>query len=137
MEIKGKPHAQLIVIRSEVIDASGNSAVSAIDAVRAGTTTDHRYAYVYSVIGRKLNKYIRKYRTVTAVTNASQADFFVVFNLLGYRHVLYSYYPYGEMFVVTNSSDDIRLLWKTQKAMSAEDAANKLIEALKVINGQK
>lgn len=138
VEIKGKLNAHLIVIRSGVLEASGDSAASVVEAVRAGATTDRRHSYVYSVIGRKLNKYIRKYKTLSAVEKPSQADFFIVFNLLGYRRILYSYYPYGEMFVITNRTDGpARVLWRTPKEATAEDATQKLIAALKLINGQR
>jgi hypothetical protein len=136
-EIKEKPRAQLLIIRSAVLDAS-DPAKGAVDAVRAGQQTERRHRYPYAVIAKKLNDYIRKYGSLTDAEDAEHADYVIVFNLMRYRRILNSIYPSGEMYVISyRPPGPARVLWKTEKEMLAEDAVNSLIRALKIVHGQR
>ena len=137
-EIRGKRRVHLLVIRSNTVDASGDPAQVAVEAVREGRRTERRFRYTYATIGKKLNKYIREYQGISGVSDPTQADYVIVFNLLRYRRILNSVYPEGEMFVVSYSPPaPARVLWRTEKEMLADDAAAKLVKALKGVNGQR
>ena len=135
-EIRGKRRAHLLVMRSNTVNVGGDPAQVAVDAVRSGMRTERRLRYTFSVIGKKLNKYIRDYQLISGVGDPTQADFVIVFNLLRYRRILNSIYPEGEMYVVSYNAPGLaRVLWQTEKQMLAEDAASKLVKALKEVNG--
>jgi hypothetical protein len=137
-EIKGKQRAKLLVIRSKVLDVSGDSSLAALEAVQTGEETERRQTHAFVVIARKLNKYLRKYKNMVAVSNHTDADYVIVFNLLRYRRILYTAFPSGELFVVAKDpAGKPRVIWRTEKEMLAEDAANKLIDAMKVVHGQR
>jgi hypothetical protein len=138
LEIKGKRRAKFLVIRSEVVNAKGDSSDAAIAAITSGRDTEQKHWLAYSVIARKLNKYIRQYKTMTAAEGTSEVDFYIVFNLAGYRRTINGIYASGELFVIAPSpSGSPRILWRSEKEMFAEDAASSLIRALKVVYGQK
>lgn len=140
-ELRGKQRALLLVKRSLVLDAKdlGRSIIEeAYQADRRGNNTNR---FVFGTIGRKLNEYIRKHKSMSAVERATDADFIIFFNLLEHRRMLYSYYPYGEMFVILNQPQGSnlapRIVWKTDRVLWAEDAAKKFIKELKRVRGER
>jgi hypothetical protein len=136
-EIKGKRTARLVVIRPSTIDFNDPSR-AAVEAVRSGQITGRRQWYAYAVIAKKLNKYIKKYGTMAGAEDVLKADYVIVFNLLRYRRMLYSYYPSGEMYVISyQDPGPARILWKTGKEMLAEEATSELIRAMKTALGQR
>lgn len=139
-ELRNRRRVLLLVQRSNVVDSRGITRTILSEAYKAGPDARARYPRVYNSIARKLNKYIRKYRSVSAVQNVSEADFIIFFNLLEYRRPLGFPYPYGEMFVILNekSSDkQPRIIWRSRKSsMWVEDAAEDLIRDLKNARGE-
>jgi hypothetical protein len=93
----------------------------------------------HNVIARKLNSYLKKYRSVSAAWHFDDADVIVFFNLIGFRRVLYNHYPHGELFVLVKGSEKEKLevVWKSSKVMYADDAASEFIKKLKEIRGEK
>jgi hypothetical protein len=97
----------------------------------------------YRVIATKLNKYARRYGTLTPVETREDADFIIVFKIMQEHRSLIDGQPYsyGKMFVVTRDGGDEdrpRLVWQSKGEMSlAEDAAGELIHALKAMRGER
>ena len=140
LEIRTRRHVLLLVRRSAVIDSRGQARSILNEVYRSDVEPARQYGRIYNEIAGKLNKYMRKYRSISAVNDISSAEFIVFFNLLEYRRPLGQPYPYGEMFVILNEksgSGQPRIIWKTRKSpVSVEDAVNELIRDLKVTRGE-
>lgn len=140
-ELKDKQRVLLLVTRSSVIDSRGLGKSVIADAYKADPQHTRRYRYTFNSIALKLNKYIRKYHSISAVDQITNADYILLFNLLEYRRSLGAAYPYGEMYAILNqppdSGDPPRIVWKAKKVMWAEDAAKEFIKSLKAVRGEK
>jgi hypothetical protein len=144
-EIRDKRAMMLIVGRSFAVDARTPAEVSAEDVRTALETTRVRKTLsAYRLIANKLNKYIRKYRSMTSVETRGDADFLVVFKIMQEHRSLIDGQPftYGKLFVVVAGGDGKwsrpRLIWQSKGEMSlAEDAAGALVKALKAMRGEK
>ena len=136
-ELKGKRRVRLLVIRPRTVSVADPALVAA-DAVREGAETDQRYGRVHDAIAKRLNKYINKYRSMEGAPRAEAADYVIVFNLVRFKRVLNTLYPWGEMYVITyREPGPPRVLWKTPKEMFYDDATGDLIKALKRMRGEK
>lgn len=141
-EIKDKRAAMLVVGRSFAVDARAPSEVSAEDVRTMLDAPRPRVGLnAYRVIGARLNRYIRRYHSLTSVETRADADFFVVFEIMQERHSLIDGRPfsYGKLFVVTlGAGGTPRILWESKGDMLiAEDAAGDLIKALKESRGER
>src|SRR6476646_6915959 len=139
-EVRDKHRVLLIVFRSSVLDASDNERAIIDQVLKADPIPRGRYQWVYGLIAKKLNAYIRKYRSLTAATDLSDADYVIYFNLIEYRRILNTIYPYGELFVIVKGSPENqkppRIVWKAKKVLWAGDAINDLIKDLKMVRGE-
>ena len=139
-EIRHMQSALLVVFKSRVIDVTDGERAIIQDVLKADPEPTGRYRWVYSQIARKLNKYIKKYKSLSAATELAQADYVIYFNVVEFRRILYSYYPYGELFVIVKGSPEQlkppRIVWRTKKMMFAEDAIGVLIKDLKILRGE-
>jgi hypothetical protein len=141
LEIKERRRAILIVVRSSVI-VVGNSGAAIIDeALKTGPRDVRRHYYPYNVIAGKLNQYMRKHRSMSAVERVEQADYIIYFNLVEYRRTINGVYPYGELYVILNrgagDAKPARIIWKTGKPMWAEDAVKAFLGELKRVRGER
>ncbi len=140
-ELRDKQRVLLLVTRSSVIDSRSIGKSVIADAYKADSRRTRRYLHAFSTIAQKLNKYIRKYHSISAVDRIADADYILFFNLLEYRRSLGAAYPYGEMYVILNQPPDSghppRIVWKAKKVLWAEDAANEFIKSLKAVRGEK
>jgi hypothetical protein len=122
------------------VDARGLTQTILTEAYRADPDARSRYPRLYNLLAQKLNAYMRRYRSITAAQDVSNADFIVLFNLLEFRRPLGTPYPYGEMFVILNKTPGGRephIIWKTRKnGMYAEDAIGDFIKELKTVRGE-
>lgn len=137
-ELREKRRVFLLVARSRVVDVRGPDPAALLQAHGDGKLRAHPYPH--NVIARKLNEYLRKNRSLTAVRQVSAADFVLYFNVLEYRRTLNGVYPYGELFVILNGGGGEpppRIIWKTKKARWAEDAAKEFLTELKRVRGEK
>ena len=141
IEIKDRQRVVLLIMRSSVIDASGSDDSIVAEALAAEPRETLRHRYPYRVIGRRLNEYIRKYRSIRPVHEIAQADFILYFKLVEYRRLLNGYYPYGELFVIVNPRHEERrpahVIWKTKKVAFAEDAVKDFLKELKRVRGER
>ena len=136
-EVRSKRLVRLLVVRPRTVSAS-DPTQGVVEAVTSGAETSPRLRWTHDLIAQRLNKYIRKYRSMTAIPPGVEPDYFIVFHLLRYRVVLNGVYPTGEMYVVSyKAPGPPRILWRTRKEMFEEDATKELLKALKASRGEK
>ena len=139
-EIRDKQNALLVVFKSRVIDAGDRERAIIDDVLTADPEPKGRYRWVYSQLAKKLNNYIRKYRSVTPAHELAEADYVIFFNVVEFRWILNTLYPYGELFVIVKGSPETlkppRVVWRAKKMLIAEDAIGDLIKDLKAVRGE-
>lgn len=139
-EVRDKRNVLLIVFKSRVLDVSDRERAIIEDVLKADPQPKGRYRWVYSQLAAKLNKYMKKYRSLSAATELSEADYVIFFNVVEFRRILNTVYPYGELFVIVKGSPETlkppRVVWKARKVLFAEDAIGDLIKDLKAIRGE-
>ena len=139
-EVRDKHRALLMVFRSNVLDASDNERAIIDQVLKADPRPKGRNQWVYGLLAKKLNAYIRKYQSLSAARDLSDADYVIYFNLIEYRRILGTVYPYGELFVIVKGSPETqkppRVIWKAKKVLMAGDAISSLIKELKNLRGE-
>jgi hypothetical protein len=129
-EIRDKQSALLVVFKSQVLDANDRERSIIEDVLKADPEPK----------AQKLNKYIRKYKSLTAATELADADYVIFFNVVEFRRILNTPYPYGELFVIVKGSPDAQqpphIVWRAKKMLIAEDAIGNLIKDLKAVRGE-
>jgi hypothetical protein len=140
IEVRDKRRALLLVFRSSILDAGNNERAIIDQVLKADPQPKGRYQWVYGQLAKKLNAYIRKYQSLTAAQDLSDADYVIYFNLIEYRRILNTVYPYGELFVIVKGSPETnkppRVVWKAKKILWAGDAITSLIKELKTLRGE-
>jgi hypothetical protein len=139
-EVRHMRRALLVVFKSRVINVNDREGAIIQDVLKADVEPKGAYRWVYSQMAQKLNKYIRKYRSLRPARDIAEADYVIYFNVVEFRRILYSYYPYGELFVIVKGSPETlkppRVVWRTKKMAIAEDAIGDLIKELKILRGE-
>jgi hypothetical protein len=139
-EIRNMQNALLVVFKSNVLDVSDREHTIIQDVLKANPIPQGRYRWVYMQLARKLNNYIRKYKSLSAATELAEADYVIFFNVVEFRRILYTYYPYGELFVIVKGSPEKlkppRIVWRARKMLIADDAIGELIKDLKAARGE-
>ena len=139
-EIRDKQSALLVVFKSRVIDVNDRERAIMEDVLKADPEPKGRYRWVYSQLARKLNNYMRKYRSLRAASELANADYVIFFNVVEFRRILNTPYPYGELFVIVKGSPERqkppRIVWRAKKVLFAEDAISDLIKDLKAVRGE-
>jgi len=139
-EIRNMQNALLLVFKSRVLDVSDRERAIIQDVLKADPMPQGRYRWIYTQLAHKLNKYIRKYKSLSAASELANADYVIFFNVVEFRRILYTYYPYGELFVIAKGSPEKlkppRIVWKARKMLIPEDAIGELIKDLKAARGE-
>ena len=139
-EVRDKRSALLVVFKSRVLDVSDRERAIIDDVLKADPEPKGRYRWVYSQLAKKLNKYIHKYKSLASARALSDADYVIFFNVVEFRRILDTPYPYGELFVIVKGSPDTlkppRVIWRARKVLFAEDAIGELIKDLKTLRGE-
>lgn len=139
-EVRDKRKALLVVYKSRVIDAGDRERAIIEDVLKADPEPKGRYRWVYTQLAKKLNKYINKYNSLRPARELSEADYVIFFNVVEFRRILNTPYPYGELFVIVKGSPETlkppRIVWRARKVLYAEDAIGDLIKDLKAIRGE-
>ena len=139
-EVRDKRNVLLIVFKSRVLDVSDRERAIIDDVLRADPQPKGRYRWVYGQIAKKLNKYMQKYQSLSAANELSDADYVIFFNVVEFRWILNTLYPYGELFVIVKGSPETlrppRIVWRARKVLFSEDAIGDLIKDLKAIRGE-
>jgi len=139
-EVRDKHNVLLVVYKSRVIDAADREGAIIDDVLKADPQPKGRYRWVYTQLAKKLNKYINKYNSIRAARELSEADYVIFFNVVEFRRILNTPYPYGELFVIVKGSPEMlkppRVVWRAKKVLFAEDAISDLIKDLKAVRGE-
>ncbi len=139
-EVRDKQSALLLVFRSRILDVQDRERAIIEDVLKADPRPKGHYRWVYGQLARKLNKYIQKYNSLIAAEELSEADYVIFFNVVEFRRILDTFYPYGELFVIVKGSPETRkpprIVWRARKVLIAEDAIGELIKDLKAIRGE-
>jgi hypothetical protein len=139
-EVRDKRRALLVVFKSRVLDVSDRERGIIDDVLKADPEPKGRYRWVYTQLARKLNKYMNKYRSLTSARALSDADYVIFFNVVEFRRILDTAYPFGELFVIVKGSPEKRqpprVVWRARKVLFAEDAIEDLIKDLKTLRGE-
>lgn len=139
-EVRDKHSALLVVYKSRVIDAGDREHAIIEDVLKADPKPKGPYRWVYTQLAKKLNKYIHKYKSLSAASGLSEADYVIFFNVVEFRRILNTRYPYGELFVIVKGSPEMlkppRVVWRAKKVLYAEDAIGDLIKDLKAVRGE-
>ncbi len=139
-EVRDKHSVLLVVFKSRVLDAGDREQSIIEDVLKADPQPKGRNRWVYSQLAAKLNKYIRKYKSLSAARELSEADYVIFFNVVEFRNILNTFYPYGELFVIVKGSPETlkppHVVWKARKVLIAEDAIGDLIKDLKALRGE-
>jgi hypothetical protein len=139
-EVRDKRSALLVVFKSRVVDASDREGAIIDDVLKADPEPKGRYRWVYTQLAKKLNKYIQKYKSLSAASRLSDADYVIFFNVVEFRRILNTPYPYGELFVIVKGSPEKlqppRVVWRAKKILFSEDAIGVFIKNLKALRGE-
>ena len=139
-EVRDKHSALLVVFKSRVLDVADRERAIIDDVLKADPNPQGRYRWVYSQLARKLDQYSNKYKSLRAASELSSADYVIFFNVVEFRTILNTRYPYGELFVIVKGSPEMlkppRVVWRARKVSYAEDAIGDLIRDLKAIRGE-
>jgi hypothetical protein len=92
------------------------------------------------VVAKKLNNYIRKHKSLSAATQLSDADCVIFFNLVEYRRILNTTYPFGELYIIVKGTPEKqkppRVIWKSRKVLWAADAVDEFLRDLRTVRGE-
>ena len=139
-ELRNKHRALLVVFRSRVLDVNDRERAIMDDVLKADPQPKGRNRGVYNLLAHKLNDYVRKYRSLTAADGLADADYIIYFNVVEFRKILDTVYPYGELFVIVKGSPaqlkPPRVVWRARKVLFADDAMGDLIKELKALHGE-
>ncbi|MFL6255251.1 MAG: hypothetical protein ACJ74T_09515 [Pyrinomonadaceae bacterium] len=140
--VKGLRRIALLVSRALVVDARDPALVALEDYRRAlDGAPPRQHDAAARRVADKINKYIRKYRTSTAVESLSDADLILVFKVTGQRRSAIPDDPFiwGKLFVIALGADRTpRVVWESDgDDTNPEDATGTFIKALRTARGEK
>ncbi|MBV9924412.1 MAG: hypothetical protein JOZ96_05170 [Acidobacteria bacterium] len=141
-DVKGLRQVALLVSRALVVDARDPALVALEDYRRAlGGNAPRQHDAAARRVADKVNKYIRKYRTATAVDDLSEADLVLVFKVTSQRRSALPEDPFiwGKLFVIALGPDRTpRVVWESQgEDTNPEDATGDFIKAFRNARGEK
>jgi hypothetical protein len=133
-ELLNKRRVLLVVFRSRVVDVSENRERAIIEDVLKADR------WVYNTMAGKLNKYMDQYGSLTAAEGLADAEYVIYFNVVDFRRILDTVYPYGELFVIVKGEPQQlkppRIVWRANKVRYAGDVIGDLIKDLKTVRGE-
>jgi hypothetical protein len=136
-ELRDKSRVWLIVRRSNILDARGSEDYVLSEVFREESLRQN-YPRTYNMIARKLNKYMKDHRSLSAARNLSDSQFIIFFNVLEIRRPLGTPYAYGELFIILNQPSNPRILWRSKRnGMFVDDAVSDFLSELKAVRGEQ
>ena len=140
--VKGLRRIALVVSRALVVDARDPALVALEDYRRAlDGAPPRQHDAAARRVADKLNKYIRKYRSSTAVEDLSDADLVLVFKVTGQRRSAIPDDPFvwGKLFVIALGADRTpRVVWESEgDDKNPEDATGDFVKALRSARGER
>lgn len=141
-DVKGFRRVALLVSRALVVDARDPALVAVEDYRRAlDGRAPRQHDAAARRVAEKLNKYIRKYRSSTAVEDLAHADLVLVFKVTGQRRSAVPGDPFvwGKLFVIALGPDRTpRIVWESEgDSTNPEDATADFVKALRTARGEK
>ena len=82
MDIRDKRRVLLLTSKSYVVDSRGSARSVLNEIYQNPASARPRHSPAYNIIGRQLNKYIRKYQSLSAVEHLANADFVIAFKVV-------------------------------------------------------
>jgi hypothetical protein len=140
--VSGLRRIALLVSRALVVDARDPALVALEDYRRAlDGDPPRQHDAAARRVADKINKYIRKYRTSTAVEDIADADLVLVFKVTEQRRSAVASDPFvwGKLFVIALGPDRApRVVWESEgDDKNPEDATGDFIKALRNVRGEK
>ena len=139
-EIGLEDKALLVVLKSSVISADDTDRTIIDLVLKADSEPKPRHQMVYGMLAKRLNGYIRKYKSLSAAAHLGEADLVIFFSLIEYRQILNVTYPFGELFIIVkgepNTRRPPRIVWKSRKVLWAGDAIDEFLRDLKNTRGE-
>ena len=139
-ELQYRDRALLVVLRSGVVSADPTERDILDLVLKAEPEPWSKHRSVYGVMTKKLNSYIRKYKSLSAATQLGDADCVIFFNLVEYRRILNSSYAFGELYIIVKGTPESqrppRVIWKSRKVLWVADAVDDFIKDLKNVRGE-
>jgi hypothetical protein len=140
--VKGQRRLALLVSRALVVDARDPALVALEDYRRAlDGAPPRQHDAAARRVAEKINKYIRKYRSSTAVESLPDADLILVYKVTGQRRSAIPDDPFvwGKLFVIALGADRTpRVVWESEgEDASPENATGDFIKALRNARGEK
>jgi hypothetical protein len=143
-EIKDRRRAALIVSRVQTVDARDPTR-AVLEGYRRALDGDppRPHAAGHRLAARRLNKYIRSRRSLTAVETVADSDFVIFFNVVRARRSFMPDEPYvfGKLFVIAHPAREgapPRIVWESEgEDASVEDAIGDFLKALMTARGER
>jgi hypothetical protein len=140
--LKGFTRIALLVSRAFVVDARDPALVALEDYRRAlDGRAPRQHDAAARRVAEKVNKYIRKYRSSTAVDNLSEADLVLVFKVTGQRRSAIADDPFvwGKLFVIAVGADRApRVVWESEgDDTDPEEPTDDFLKAFRNARGEK
>lgn len=140
--VQGLRRMALLVSRALVVDARDPALVALEDYRRAlDGRAPRQHDTAARRVAEKLNKYIRKYRSATAVEEIADADLILIFKVTGQRRSAIPGDPFvwGKLFVIALGPDRTpRVVWESEgDDKNPEDATSDFIKAFRNARGEK
>lgn len=142
-QVRNMRRVLLVTSKSLTVDTRGPARAVLEEVFKKGAGSLRRHEYAYSVIGKRLNRYIRKHRSMTAVESLDEAEYVIVFKVLNEQPSFIAAEPhlYGEMFVILNRSDarphPVFVWWTKHNQTSIESAVGDFLKELKQLRGER
>jgi hypothetical protein len=141
-EVTGFRRVALLVSKALVVDARDPALVALEDYRRAlAGSPPRQHGAGARLIAGKLNKYIRKYGTMTAAKSYDEADLVLVFKVTAQRRSGIPAEPFvwGKMYVVAvGGGGAARVVWESSgDSTPPEEAADDFLKAFRVARGEK
>lgn len=142
-EVREMRRVLLVATKSLTVDTRGPARGVLEEVFQKPEGSLRRHDYAHSVIGKRLNRYIRRHRSITAVETLSEADFVVVFKVLNEQPSFIAAEPhvYGEMFVILNRAParprPVVVWWTRHNQTPLEDAVDDFLRDLRELRGEK
>lgn len=141
-EVRGRKRVALLVSKALLLDVRDPALTAFEDYRRAlAGSPPRQHSAGARLVADKLNKYIRKYRMMSAAASYEEADVVIVFKVTGQHPSAIPTAPYvwGKMYVLAVGADRApRLVWESKGDSSDPgDATEDFLKAYRAARGER